>query len=397
MSQTQHLIDLAKRHMMAYSPPPLVLARGSGSTVWDADGNSYLDFAGGIGVNQLGHCHPSVSAAIAKQAAQLCHTSNSFYQTPYIELCTKLSQLCFGSHVFLSNSGTEANEAALKLARRHFHLRGEKRTAFVAMEHSFHGRTYGSLSVTGQPNYHEGFEPLLPNVRFAKFGDVDSLATCLGADTAAVIVEPILGNGGVLVPPPGYLQKVRDLCQQNGCLLIFDEVQTGMGRTGQWFAHQWDNVDPDIMTVAKALGGGLPLGGLIVKEVLSGVLKPGSHASTFGGNPVACAAGLATIQTIEKEHLLDNARNLGEKFQRLLHLLSDSRPEIKEIRGRGMMIGVELSREAQPALVACRDRGLLLTLAGKRTLRFLPPLNATFSDIERAVELLDGALGDSST
>lgn len=389
---TQDLLATAQRHMTPnYAPPPFVAHRGRGSILWDLDGREYLDFTSGIGVNALGHAHPEVQRAIAEQATRLCHTSNLFYHQGYIELCERLCQLSFGEQVYLCNSGTEAVEGAFKLARRYFYDRGERRRVeFVSTHESFHGRTMGAIAATGQPKYQEGFAPLMPGVRHVSYGDLDELTRAIGAETAAVILEPIQGNAGVNVPPPGYLRAVRDLCTRTGALLIFDEVQTGIGRTGRWFAHQHDDVTPDLLTVAKAIGGGLPLGALVTTRAIGAALQPGLHASTFGGNPVACAAGLAVLRVIEREGLLDNAKIMGDYFAGRLRELGPER--VVEVRHRGLMVGITTKLDGKAAVARCRELGLLTNLGGTQGLRFLPPLNVSRAELDRAIDVAAKAL-----
>ncbi|OGQ86661.1 MAG: hypothetical protein A2289_25840 [Deltaproteobacteria bacterium RIFOXYA12_FULL_58_15] len=390
---TSELLETARTHMTPnYAPPPFVLDRGEGTYLWDQGGKKYLDFAGGIGVIAVGHNHPKVVAAIAQQAARFCHSSNLFYHEGYIRLCGRLASMCFGDRTFLTNSGTEAVEAALKVARRYFHARDEDRTQFVAAHNSFHGRTYGSLSVTGQPELHKGFGPMMPGITHVPFADIDALDKAVTAQTAAVIIEPILGNGGIKVPPAGYLEAVRDLCDDKGCLLIFDEVQSGIGRTGKWFAHQHEGVTPDILTAAKMLGGGLPLGAMITTDEIAAVLTEGSHASTYGGNPIACAASLATLDIIEEEGLLDHATTKGEELRVALGELVSKHTCALEVRGRGLMVGLVLDRPAKPIYRQCVIDGLLATVAGGTVLRLLPPLNVSSQEIAEAVAIIDRAL-----
>jgi acetylornithine/N-succinyldiaminopimelate aminotransferase len=394
MTDTEKLLESAHAHMTQnYAPPPFVVAGGKGTTLFDTDGKEYLDFAGGIGVIALGHGHARIAAAIAEQAKQVCHTSNLFHHDGYIRVCERLSELSFGDRVYLANSGTEAIEAALKLARRYFWARGDKqRTDFVATEKSFHGRTYGSVSVTGQPKLQEGFGPLLPGVSHVPYGDTDALEKAVGPTTAAVIIEPVQGNGGIVVAPPGYLAAVRSICDTAGCLFILDEVQTGIGRTGKWFAYEHDGVTPDIMALAKMLGGGLPLAAMVTRTDISAALTPGSHASTYGGNPVACAACLATLDVIAEENLLANANAMGEKLRALLAPLVDKHDIALEVRGRGLMNGLRVRDSARPLKDACLERRLLTTLAGPEVLRLMPPLNVSTEEIERAASIIAEAL-----
>lgn len=390
---TQQLLATARRVMTPnYAPGSFILQRGEGSWAWDAEGKRYLDFSSGIGVNALGHAHPEVVEAITQQAARLCHTSNQFHHAGYIQLCQRLTELSFGEQVFLTNSGTEAMEAALKLSRRYFFRRGEERPRFIATHGSFHGRTLGAVSVTGQPTYHEGFGPLLQSVTFVPYGDVDALREALDPTVAAVILEPIQGNSGVRPAPEGYLPQVAAACASTGTLLIFDEIQTGVARTGRWFSHQHHGVTPQLMTCAKALGGGLPLGALVTTAEVGSAFTLGSHGSTFGGNPVACAAGLATLHIIERDGLVERAQQLGELFLGRLREVAARHPAITEVRGRGLMIGVELKVAAKEARARCTQEGLLVTAAGEKVLRLLPPLNTNQEEIEQAVAMLERAI-----
>ncbi len=387
--KTADYLDLAKAHQMPiYAQPPLVVSHGRGSLLWDTDGREYLDYSGGIGVNVLGHAHPAVVAAIAAQAARTIHTSNGLHHPGAIEMATRLGTLCALHKVFLCNSGCEAVEAALKLARRVFFDRGQPRSKFVAVHGGFHGRTLGALSVTGQPTYQEGFSPLLQSVQFVPYNNVTALQEALDAQTAAFIVEPVLGNGGVVAPDPGYLAAARRLCDDVGALLIVDEVQTGIGRTGHWLAHSSEQLQPDIVCLAKAVGGGLPLGAILANEAHSAAFAQGVHGSTFGGSPLACAAGLATMQEISQKNLLAHATTLGQTFRGMLLDLQKRRPDILEVRGRGLLIGLRYRSPAKPLAIRCRTLGLLSTLAGSHVLRFFPPLNTTTKELERCVDIL---------
>ena len=393
MSTTQKLLERAASvETPTYKAPPIVADRGDNENLTDTDGNTYLDFAGGMGVNILGHCHPDVVNAISKQASRLCHTANGLHHATYIDLCAKLTELCFGEQVFLCSSGTEAIEAALKLARRVAHDRGKPRHKFVAATGGFHGRTMGALSVTGQASYREGYEPLIGEVQFVPFDDPAAMASQIDANTAAVVLEPIQGNGGVIVPRPDYLQKVRAMCDRHGALLILDEVQTGIGRTGAWFAHKHDGVVPDIMCLAKAVGGGLPLGAMVTTAALGQTLQPGTHGTTFGGNPVACAAGLATIDVIARNQLLPRAERLGASFKSALETLKPEHSDIVAVRGRGMLIGIQLAKPVVPVLQALRKRGMLGTAAGSHVLRLFPPVNVRELALEKAVGLIANTL-----
>ena len=389
MSETSALLKTAKAHMAStYQPPDLLLHRGEGACAWDLDGNRYLDFTSGIGVNALGHRHPRVQAALKEQSELLWHCANQFYHPSHVALCEKLTEISFADRVFLSNSGTEAMEAALKLARRHFSNLEQYRTGFIGATGGFHGRSLGALSITHNQKYRDGFGPLLQGVAHVPFNDPEALANRLSPTTAAVILEPVQGNSGVIPAAPGYLEAVRQLCDEAGCLLILDEIQTGIGRTGQWFAYQHSSIQPDILASAKALGGGLPLGATLATEKVAGAFEVGVHGSTFGGNPLSCAAGLATLEVIEDKNLLQNTLQLGDYFAEELKQLSHSGSPLVDVRYHGLLIGVELQTPAKPVRAACREAGLLLTTAGTNVLRILPPLNTTESDIDEAIEIL---------
>jgi predicted acetylornithine/succinylornithine family transaminase len=387
---TEDLLSLARAHMMPnYAPPPFVAQRGMGSILWDADGNEFLDFSGGIGVNALGHAHPEVQKAIAEQAGRLCHTSNMLYHEGYIRVCQRLCELSFGEQVYLANSGAEANEGAIKLARRHFHDKGEDRSDIISARASFHGRTLGAISATGQPKYQKGFAPLLPGVEHVAFGDLDAIAKVTGAKTAAILLEPIQGNAGVIIPDSAYLEGVRKLCDDTGALLILDEVQTGIGRTGKWFAYQHENIEPDIMTCAKALGGGLPLGAIVARAEVTKAFQPGVHASTFGGNPVACAAGLKTMEIIERDGILEHAQQMGKRLSDGLRAMP-----FKEVRARGLMVGADVNGSAKDLQRLCLEKGMLINAGGDNAARFLPALNCTETEIDRCLETLGKCLSE---
>ncbi|HMP60502.1 MAG TPA: aminotransferase class III-fold pyridoxal phosphate-dependent enzyme, partial [Gemmatales bacterium] len=330
LSSTEVAALFADHVIANYKRYPVCLVRGEGSWVWDAEGQRYLDFFPGWGCNLLGHCPPRVVAAVREQVGQLIHVPNTWYMEAQGQFAAALGRISFGGQVFFCNSGTEANEAALKLARLRGHDQG--RYKIISTHHSFHGRTFGSLTATGQPKYHAGLGPLLPGVSYVPFGDADAVAAQVDSETAAIIVEPIQGEGGVNVPPPGYLRALRDLADRHGLVLIFDEVQTGMGRTGRWFAHQHEGVVPDLMTLSKSLAGGVACGALVARRELAPFLKPGTHAATFGGNPLACRAGLAFIETVEQEGLLDRAAYLERLFRDRLSELQARQPPIKVLR-----------------------------------------------------------------
>ncbi|HEY7155924.1 MAG TPA: aspartate aminotransferase family protein [Gemmataceae bacterium] len=362
-----------------YTRYPVCLVRGEGSHVWDDEGNRYLDFFPGWGCDLLGHCPPRVVRAVQEQVAQLIHVPNTWYIEAQGRLAQALSERTgWGGQCFFCNSGAEANEAAIKIAR----LNGKPgRYKIISTLNSFHGRTLGALSATGQPKYHQGLEPLLAGFSYAPYGDLDAAARLIDSETCAILVEPIQGEGGINLPPPGYLQGLRELCDHHKLLLIFDEVQAGMGRTGRWFAHQHWEAQPDVMTLAKALGGGVAVGGLVARPEAAEKLRPGTHAATFGGNPLACVAALAAIETIESDGLLRRAEELGEYFRQRFEALCARCPLIHEVRVKGVMIGVELTVDGAPIVKACLERRLLVNCTHTTVLRLLPAL--TLSDAER--------------
>jgi acetylornithine/N-succinyldiaminopimelate aminotransferase len=367
------------------------LVRGEGSWIWDAEGHRYLDFFPGWGCNLLGHCPARVVEAVREQVGQLIHVPNTWYMEAQGALAAALSERSFGGQCFFCNSGAEANEAAIKVARAYGHPHG--RFKIITMEGGFHGRTYGALSATAQPKYHEGFEPMVPGFVYVPFNDVDAVAKALDDQTAAVLVEPIQGEGGVNVPRPGYLQELRQLCDQRGALLILDEVQTGMGRTGDWFAFQHERVEPDILTCAKALAGGLAAGVMIARQPVASVLKPGMHASTFGGNPIACRAALAAIETIEADGLLARATAIGARFQEQFEALRGEIPDaFRAIRIRGAMIGLDLSFDAGDIVNECLNRRLLVNVTHTHVVRLLPALTITDDQIDEGCAILADVL-----
>lgn len=385
---TRTLTDRWRAVMMdTYGTPPLALVRGEGSTVEDEAGRTYTDFTGGIAVNTLGHAHPAVVEAVREQVSRLGHVSNLFVAGPPVALAEELLRL-FGrrGRVFFANSGAEALEAAFKIARR------TGRPHVVAAEGGFHGRTLGALALTGQPAKREPFLPLPGEVTHVPFGDVEALRAAVTEETAAVVLEPVQGEAGVVPAPDGYLRAAREITRATGTLLVLDEVQTGIGRTGHWFAHQadWD-VDPDVVTLAKGLGGGLPIGAAVAFGSAAGLLGPGQHGSTFGGNPVACAAGLAVLRTIEAEGLLARTVRSGERLRRGIEELKH--PAVAEVRGAGLLLGVVLT-EPRAARVqhAAQDAGFLVNAAGPSTVRLAPALTVTEEQIDALVEALPGIL-----
>ncbi len=377
-----------------YRRYPVVLTRGRGARVWDERGREYLDFLSGIAVCNLGHCHPRVVKAIREQAGRLLHVSNFFYTEPQAELAALLTRHSFADRIFFCNSGAEANEAALKLARKYaYDHSGGKRFEIITMEYSFHGRTLATLTATGQEKFHKGFSPLLPGFIYVPFNDIAALTRAVTERTCAIMFEPIQGEGGVNLPAPEYLRAVRELCDRKKLLLIFDEVQVGMGRTGRLFAYENYGVAPDIMTLAKALGGGLPAGAMLAGSRVAGSFTPGSHASTFGGNPVSMAAGVAVMQELLKGTVLANCRTMGAYFMERLGRLQEKYPEhVRQVRGMGLMIGMELAVDGKEIVSRCLRKGVIINCTLDTVLRFLPPLNVKKADIDRCVAVLDGIL-----
>jgi acetylornithine/N-succinyldiaminopimelate aminotransferase len=385
------IIDLFKRYVIAnYTRYPVCLVRGEGSRVWDAEGNRYLDFFPGWGCDILGHCPPRVVEAVREQVGQLIHVPNTWYTEPQGLLAQALSERSgIDGRSFFCNSGTEAVEAAIKLAR----LNGKPgRYKIITMLNSFHGRTLGALSATGQPKYHQGLEPLLAGFSYAPFGDLGAAAKLIDNETCAILLEPIQGEGGINLPPTGYLEGLRELADKHKLMLIFDEVQSGMGRTGKWFGHQHWSVKPDAMTLAKALAGGLAMGALVARPEFAEKLRPGTHAATFGGNPIACSAALATIETIETDGLLDRGLAIGEAFRRRFEALRSRCPLIVDVRARGTMIGMELATDGAPIVNACLQRRLLINATHGTVLRLLPSLTLTDAEMDEGCGILEEVL-----
>ena len=375
-----------------YRRYPVCLVRGEGSEVWDAEGRRLLDFFPGWGCNLLGHCPPRVVDAVREQVGQLIHVPNTWYIEAQGAFAQALSERSFGGQCFFCNSGAEANEAAIKMAKAYGHASG--RWKVVTMFDGFHGRTYAALSATAQPKYHAGFEPLVPGFSYVPFNDLDALAAAVDDQTAAVMVEPIQGEGGVNLPAPGYLEGVRRICVERGALLILDEVQTGLGRTGEWFGYQNFGITPDILTCAKALAAGVAAGVAIARPEVAAALKPGMHASTFGGNPIACRAGLAAVETIEADGLLARGKAVGERFRGHFEAIRSAHPTlVRDIRILGVMIGVELSVDATAVVADCLDHGLLVNATHGTVLRLLPALNITDEQIDEGCGLLADAIG----
>jgi acetylornithine/N-succinyldiaminopimelate aminotransferase len=388
---TPEIIDVFQRFVIGnYTRYPVALVRGEGSMVWDAEGHSYLDFFPGWGCDLIGHCPPRVVKAVQEQVARLIHVPNTWYTEPQGLLAKSLVERSgLDARAFFCNSGTEANEAAIKLARLHG---APGRYKIITMLNSFHGRTLGALSATGQPKYHKGVQPLLAGFNYAPFGDLDAAARLVDKETCAILVEPIQGEGGVNIAPPGYLEGLRQLADQHQLLLIFDEVQTGMGRTGAWYAFQHWPIQPDVITLAKALAGGLAAGGLIARATCADKLVPGTHAATFGGNPIACAAALATIETIEADGLLERGARIADGFRGRFEELRRRCPLIQDIRIMGTMIGLELSIDGAPIVDQCIARRLLINCTHGNVLRLLPALTLTDAELHAGCDILQDVL-----
>ncbi len=394
---TDEARELERAYLLRlYSPirMPMVIARGEGARLWDTNGSEYLDFvSGGRAVTGLGHCHPKVVAAVKRQADELLHVSNDFYTEPQLRLAQCLSGL-FGGRCFFCSSGAEAVEAAIKLARKHgFKKSGPDKHEIVTALRSFHGRTFGALAATGQPKYHSGFQPLPAGFVHVPFNDVEALRGAVTPRTCAVLLEPILGESGVYPATPEFLAAARELCDENGAALMLDEVQTGLGRTGKMFAFQHYDVEPDVITLAKGLGGGVPIGAVIAREPVASAFEPGDHASTFGGSPLPAAAALAALEVIEEEDLVGNAARLGDHLTQGLGEIQQKTSLVKEIRARGLMIAVDLDAPvAGRVKQACASRGLLINTVGDQMLRLLPPLVLTIEQADRGLNTLAEAL-----
>jgi acetylornithine aminotransferase len=392
MTSAEIIARNVAHEIQLYGRQPLAIARGEGCTVWDADGKAYLDCFAGVAVNNLGHCHPAVVEAITRQARTLLHVSNHYHTAIEGELAALLCAQSFAERAFLCNSGAEANEAAMKLARRWGSMHGGGRFEILSTHGSFHGRTFATVTATGQEKYHQGYFPLLPGIRLVPFDDVPAMAAAIGRETVAILVEPVQGEGGVVVPRADYLRELRALCDRHELLLILDEIQTGFGRTGRLFAYEHAGIVPDIMTLAKALGGGVPIGAMVTTERIAAAFTPGSHGTTFGGNPLACAAAVASVRTIAEPRLLAHAAEMGALLRAGLERLAPKHPRIQQVRGVGLMQGLVLDGPAASVVLACLERGLLVNGTAERVLRVTPPLVVTADEIARAVAILDEAL-----
>jgi predicted acetylornithine/succinylornithine family transaminase len=388
---SQTLMMLSEQYVAhTYARYPVVLVRGKGTRVWDQEGEEYLDFVSGLAVCNLGHCHPRVVKTIQGQAEKLIHVSNFYYIEPQIQLASLLCKHSFADKVFFCNSGAEANEGALKLARKFAKEKtGKDRYEIITMERSFHGRTMATLTATGQEKFHKGYEPLMPGFRHVPFNNIGAVRKAIDPKTCAVMVEPIQGEGGVNCPSEGYLKALREICDENNLLLIFDEVQVGMGRTGKLFAYEHEGIEPDILTLAKSLAGGVPIGALLIKKGIADSFKPGDHASTFGGNPLASAAGVAALTAILEEGMLENCRKMGDYFLSELDRMKNRFPFIKEVRGKGLILGMELNIDGSSIVKEMLQKRVLINCTMGNVLRFLPPLIVTQEEIDQVVTALE--------
>lgn len=385
-SKSQAIIDLFDEYVIPnYRRYPVTLVRGEGSQVWDADGRRYLDLFPGWGCNILGYSPPAVVKALQQQAAKLIHVPNTWYTEEQGRFAEFLCTRGFGK-AFFCNSGAEANEAAIKLARLHGSAKGRYR--IITFEHGFHGRTFGALTATAQPKYHEGLGPMLAGFRYSKMNDLEGVRSLIDNETCGIMIEPVQGEGGVRIPDPEFLQGLRDLCDEHGLLLIFDEVQTGMGRTGTWYGYQQTGVQPDVITMAKGLAAGVACGAMICRDEFAADLRPGMHASTFGGNSLAMAAGLATGETIEREGILEHVQQLSEEVRVHLETLQQRLPIIREIRVCGMMIGIDLSIPSTPAVAKCMERGVLINATNNTVVRLLPALNVKSEELMEGLQVI---------
>lgn len=396
MTRTQDLAAVGNRTVSRnYSPQDVVLSHGRGLQVWDIEGNEYLDFLAGIAVNTVGHAHPDLVAAIADQASRLIQVSNAYWTEPQIALQQKLTEVSFAERVFFANCGATANEAAIKLARRYQRvIRRTPRFEVITFTGSFHGRTYGAISATAQPKYHAGFEPMVPGFVYGRFNDLASVEALLGAHTAAILVEPVQGEGGVVPATDEFLRGLRAICDREGIVLIFDEVQTGIGRTGRMFAYEHSKVAPDVMTLAKGLGGGVPIGAMLTTEEVSAGFTRGSHATTFGGNALATRAALTVLSIVERDGLIERAARMGERIRSGAQAFVHS-GVAREVRGMGLLNGIEIHGDADMAtrvVLEARRRGLLLNTAGGNVLRLVPALTLVEDDVDRALAILSASL-----
>jgi predicted acetylornithine/succinylornithine family transaminase len=389
----QEIIDLNAKYLCTtYARFPVAFVRGQGCRLWDADGKVYLDFFASLAVMNLGQCHPVVVKAVQEQVATLTHISNLHHTVPQARLAELLCTNSFADKVFFCNSGAEANEAAIKLARKFGGDKRDGRYEILTTLGSFHGRTMAAISATGQEKVRQGFAPLLEGFRYVPYDDLAAMEAAISERTIAILVEPIQGEGGVVTPRPGYLKELRALCDRHGLLLILDEVQTGMGRTGKLFAYEYESITPDIMTLAKALGGGIPIGAMLARGEVAESFNLGSHGSTFGGNAIACAAGVAVVNTLLHGGVLENCQTMGEYFLGRLHTLKEKFSFIKEVRGKGLILGAELDREGAAIVDTCLKEGLLINNTAGKVLRFIPPLIVTKAEIDEGLAIVEKVL-----
>ncbi len=395
MRSTDIFLDEQKYIFQTYARFPVLITKGKGMYVTDNEGKHYLDFLSGIAVNALGHCHPAVVNAIKNQAKKLSHTSNLYYTLPQVKLAKKLAELSGLSKSFFCNSGAEANEAAIKLARKYAkESLGAEKFEIITMHGAFHGRTLATLTATPNEKFHRGYEPLPAGFQYVNYNDIGALKKAIDGKTCAVLVEPVQGEGGVLVPAPGYLKEIRTMCDERNILLILDEVQVGMGRTGKMFAFQREGILPDILTLAKTIGAGLPLGAMLASEKVSAGFVPGSHGSTFGGGPIVCEAGLAVLEVIEKKGLLKNVSEMGSYLLSGLKKLKEKHPAIKEARGTGLICGVELEMPGKEIVSKMLRKGFLINCTNDKVLRFLPPFIVARKHIDALILALDSVLSE---
>ena len=391
MQTTEEIIKQYEKYVIPnYTRNPIVQLKGEGVYIWDTNGRRYLDLFSGWAVSNLGHCHPNVVAAIQKQAALLQHAPNIYYTIPQGELAQRISENSFGGQCFFCNSGAEANEAAIKLARIHYTDKGKYK--IITMNDSFHGRTMATLTATGQPKYHKGFAPLVSGFDYAPFNDLSQVEKLVDDETCAIMLETVQGEGGINIPEIDYIKGVRELCDKNDMLLILDEVQCGMGRTGKYFAYQHYGIEPDIMTLAKALGGAIAIGAMTAKKDVAASLVPGTHASTFGGNPLACAAGVAVFDTIKEEKMLENVNKLGKYAREKLDKFADEFEIIKEVRSLGLMIGIELTIPSAGIVKKCMEAGLFINSTHENVIRIMPQLNVKTEHIDEGFDILEKIL-----
>lgn len=393
MASSEEIISLFDQYVIPnYTRYPVALVRGEGPFVWDAEGRRYLDFFPGWGCNMFGHCPKPVVDAVREQVGRLIHIPNTWYTEEQGTWAKLLSERSFGGQAFFCNSGTEANEAAIKLVRLHYSSREKKRYKIITFLGAFHGRTMGSISATGQPKYHHGLEPLLPGFTYVPHGDLEAVENAIDDETAAIMIEPIQGEGGVRIPSREFLQGLRDLCDRNGLLLVFDEVQTGCGRTGEWFAYQYFGVEPDIMTLAKTICSGVAAGAMLARKEIAPSLRPGMHAATFGGNPLAAAAGIATIRMVESERLLDKAKAMGARFEGRLTEMAKTLDIIQDVRVAGAMIGVQLRVPGAFMVENCMKRGLLINCTQGNVIRLLPAVTTPLELVDEALDIIEEEL-----